>query len=301
MGNISTKNPSTIECRCFHKAIIRGDIGEIISRIEGSINANTLQNLINAKNKQGYTPLQVAFYEQNLVVFRLLILYGANTNVVNRNGQTLLMQVAEDWLSHNWAQALLESKNTNIRQTTPEGDTALGFAVAEGNAKLVELLCKKMPIRADEKGVDKNPIAISAFEKQKMIPGYAGLPIIQSLITKGANINATDENGNSLLMLAVCDGNHPNLVRFLVAQKNITLTAQNKRGETAAVLAEKNGQHELIALLAKQDELQRIEATFSSRLLPPIAPNVSFFKSGALTKRKISDSDMKPSITHSLN
>lgn len=301
MGNILTKKPTTIECRRFHKAILRGDFSEVISRIQVSVHANTLQNLINAPNQRGYTPLQVAFREQKIDIFKLLILHGANTNVVNLSGLTLLMEVADGWPSHDWALALLECKNTNIRQTTPEGDTALGFAVSAGNAKLVNLLCKRARIHANEKGVDGNPIAISAFEKQKMIPGYAGLSIIKSLLAEGANINAVDENGNSLLMLAVCDGNYPELVRFLLEHKNIVLTIQNKQGETAFALAEKNGQHEYMDLLTRQINLQHMNERIASQAFPRATHNITFFNSRALTKRKAPDNDVVPTISRRLN
>ena len=62
---------------------------------------------------------------------------------------------------------------------------------------------------------------------------------ISDLVAKGASVDTTDIDGNTLLMLAARDG-HTDLVRYLIGQRT-KLNARNSAGDTALRLASFRG------------------------------------------------------------
>ncbi|OGB96764.1 hypothetical protein A3F06_04010 [candidate division TM6 bacterium RIFCSPHIGHO2_12_FULL_36_22] len=59
---------------------------------------------------------------------------------------------------------------------------------------------------------------------------------IQPLIKAGADPNVYNQDGNTVLMLAILHGNFE-LVRILIAARGIALNRQNNKGDTALMLA----------------------------------------------------------------
>lgn len=67
-------------------------------------------------------------------------------------------------------------------------------------------------------------------------------------VAKGMDANSTDENGNSLLILAARE-DQPKVVAELLRQRGIKLNARNAAGDSALMLASLKGHTEVASLL----------------------------------------------------
>lgn len=75
------------------------------------------------------------------------------------------------------------------------------------------------------------------------------LPAVQRLLTRGVDINTTDKNGNTLLMLSARD-NQRDLLQWLLAQR-ASVRKKNRQGDDALMLAALKGHRQAAqALLA---------------------------------------------------
>ena len=72
---------------------------------------------------------------------------------------------------------------------------------------------------------------------------------VRTLLAKGADVNAEDNDGNTALMASAKNG-HTNIVQVLLKQ-GADVNAKTKSGETALMIAKKMG-HEEIVLIFKE-------------------------------------------------
>lgn len=72
---------------------------------------------------------------------------------------------------------------------------------------------------------------------------------VQTLLTRGMDVNSTDPGGNSILMEATREGK-PEIVRVLIARK-VRVNAQNAAGDTAIMIGALTGRYEVVQLLRK--------------------------------------------------
>ena len=73
------------------------------------------------------------------------------------------------------------------------------------------------------------------------------VPAAEALFARGLDVNTTDPDANTLLMIAVRD-NHPDMAKRLLDFK-ARVDSRNKYGETALMLAAANGDLALVKLL----------------------------------------------------
>lgn len=71
---------------------------------------------------------------------------------------------------------------------------------------------------------------------------------VTQLLSQGMDSNSTDQNGNSLLILAARD-DQPRVVEALVKQRGINLNARNAAGDSALMLGSLKGHTEVVQLL----------------------------------------------------
>jgi ankyrin repeat protein len=171
-----------------------------------------------------------------------LIDQGANVNTaISSTGQTPVM-AAE---SARMAQLLIVH-GADPRAADTKGGTALHYAVSRKNApELIRLFASK-GVDPNLRGWENAPAIFvaadyfnetKAFEPAFIIPGEADLDkgvdappgpspkeVLQALIEAGADINARDAHGNTLLMNAVVQ-NNADMVKLLLefgADKSLT-------------------------------------------------------------------------------
>jgi len=155
-----------------------------------------------------------------------LIKRGTDVNMVDRDGNTLLVQAVRknmptlvDFLIRN--RARLNTRNKN-------GETALSIAAFDGKLPYVKQLV--------EAGAEVNfygwtPLAYAAYNGHTAVADY--------LLKHGAEVDATTENGSTALFFASRYG-HEAVVDLLLANK-ADPTIANERDETAVDWAVKSG------------------------------------------------------------
>ena len=95
--------------------------------------------LINTKNKSGYSPLILACYHNNIEIIPFLIANGAHVNETSEMGTALL---AASYKGNNKIAEILIAKGANVNSSDKKGTTALHFACRTKNKDLAKLLVK---------------------------------------------------------------------------------------------------------------------------------------------------------------
>jgi ankyrin repeat protein len=163
-----------------------------------------------------------------------LIEQGANVNTaISSTGQTPVM-AAE---SARMAQLLID-QGADPRAVDTKGGTALHYAVSRKNAPELIRLFASRGVDPNRRGWENAPAIFvaadyfnetRAFEPEFIMPDEAGLDkgvnappgpspqsVLQALIDVGADVNARDAYGNTLLMNAVVQDN-ADMVKLLLA------------------------------------------------------------------------------------
>jgi ankyrin repeat protein len=172
-----------------------------------------------AANRYGVTPLSLAAMNGNAKIVSLLLASGADANTTVSNGQTVLMIAARTG-SVDAVRALVDKGAKVEARESQLGETALMWAAAENQAGVVKLLI--------EHGADVNARSSTiTFPKDRfglegvltILPhgnwtplmyagrdgGAAAVPV---LVKAGAEVNATDPDGTTPLMLAIMNAHY---------------------------------------------------------------------------------------------
>ena len=132
--------------------------------------------------------------------------------------------------------------NYNFNEQDTKGNSCLHYAVEGGQVAIVQLLLQK---GADvnlqtEKG--RTPL-IKAAEG-----GY--LSIVKELTKNGADINAKAHNGYTGLLCSVWQ-NHPDIVKYFLDEKQMSLNVQTIEGVTPLFIAAENGHKNILEMLIR--------------------------------------------------
>ncbi len=212
---------------------------------------------INAKNYYDDTPLTCAAKYNNLEIVKELINSGANLDAKDYDGNTALMYAVEK----NNLEAVKILIKSGANMNLKNGATVLTWAFKHGHLDIVK---KAIKTGADVNATDRsgNPILITAYKHV-----YSNMPsifasnkihlesikepieIIQQLIKAGANINATDKSGRTILILASENG-HLDIIKKLI-NSGADVNATDEYGWTALVCSSYNGHREIVKELIK--------------------------------------------------
>ncbi|XP_068687494.1 uncharacterized protein [Montipora foliosa] len=199
--------------------------------VGADINAQT------APGKQG--PLDLAASSNNYMVARLLLEHGADANIKNQWGKTLLHKAVmqnDVFL----VKLLLDNKaDVNIRDW--EGETPVHKAVVQEDEHLVKLL---LGTRADVNIQDqrgRTPLHKAVAQKH--------VPLVELLFKNKARVNIQDQRGKIPLHNAVAQTDIP-LVKLLLEMKT-DVNIQDQRGRTPLHKAVAQKHVPLVELLLK--------------------------------------------------
>ncbi|MCW3097722.1 MAG: ankyrin repeat-containing protein [Chthonomonadaceae bacterium] len=169
--------------------------------------------------KDGQTPLMQAAQAGHLPLVRLLLARGDNVNASDRFGATALMRACKH--GHQAVAYLLIARGANVTaKTKPSGFTPLLMAIHS----------LEQQDRSEARLVSR------------------GSPrLLRMLILKGADVNARDAFGNSILSYAVIHG-RKDAVRLLLAH-GANVDSQTRIGYTALIIAVGYGSLALVHLL----------------------------------------------------
>lgn len=233
---------------------------------------------INARDNNGWTALTYAAKRCKPNVVKLLLTYGADTNIEDKKGKTVDHMELPDYNSLFEGDRDIPDlgdrceRTANLLQQTssPAKQTALFIDDLFDAVKNGKILKVKQLLRM---GVD-----IDAQDKNKMTPLMLALDIgyhtykgnyeyleerrqiARYLIEKNADINKCDNYGDTPLMLASLKAETYDIARQLL-NKNADINAKNNSGETALTRAILRNQVKTVKLLldngaaAGQDEM----------------------------------------------
>lgn len=170
---------------------------------------------VNKKGDQGMTPIQGALASLDIYAARLLMLAGADASIANKKGVT-----AHD-MAKTWKINLDDMKQFDPNKAVDsDGSLFLFYAAEKGDEVMIEKLFK---MGANKDRADKNGFSPISTAKDEQT--------IKFLISKGSNINAKADDGNTPLieMAGFQWMDKVDILLSLGADKTI----KNKRGETA--------------------------------------------------------------------
>lgn len=135
--------------------------------------------------------------------------------------------------------ALLQ-KNANVNIQGYRGDTALGSAARNGHEAVVELLLANDASVVLKNEEEETALAIALRFEQ--------LSCASMLLASGSDINLPDIYGSTPLIRAAFGG-RLDILNYMFENSRPDVTATNKNGETALVVAVRNRQSEVCSLL----------------------------------------------------
>jgi len=215
---------------------------------------------VNATSELGHTPLMLsAMSDNSSAIVRLLLERGADPKPVARADKVTALIAATRGNDLESIRQL--SANGNVNAADLAGMTPLMNAAAHGNLAAVKLL---VALGANVNAVSAPPgtlpgshvkngiIQIGTLTPLLLAVATGGsVDVVNTLITAGADVNAKDARGLSVLMTAVAtDHGDPTIVRALVA-KGADLAATDLNGETALDWARKAGNTPEAAMLKR--------------------------------------------------
>lgn len=218
---------------------------------------------VNAPNPEGSTALMAAAFGGHLEAVQALLAAQADVNAKDKNGRTALMAASLGG-SAPVAKALLDRK-ADLMAEDVGGGTSLIYAAANGHADFVELLQKaglskgtdmalSFAVRGCHAEVFKR-LAAGGGNIHARLEGQPTLllaaaancgEILDFLIAKGADVNATDDEGTTALMTAGGEGFVPIVQTLLDHGADLEVT--NKQQQNAWLIAAMRNQRDVIEL-----------------------------------------------------
>ena len=197
---------------------------------------------VNAKDKNGNTPLHLAAYYGHVEAIKWLIRRGSNKNKKNNCGETPLHMAAKN----NKDLAIEALINTiNLNRCLPFGQSVNLNAGRIGGA---------------------TPLHIAAAENSSMA--------IRELIKQKADVNAIDIEYKTPLFVAVENG-HVETVKLLIGNRKTNVNKENMASLSAINIAVRNNNRELVQILFEAGgKLDKYQTTSSSFCYSAIAKKV---------------------------
>ena len=154
---------------------------------------------VNATNNKNQTALMLGTMQKNKDCINVLLKAGSNPNITDVDGNTCLQSLVVHECNIAILQAIIDH-DAHVNATNKRGHSALMMASVKGNIDAVNVLLKA---GADPDITDANGntcIHLSMYEVWKR-------KVLQTLIDHGANVNATDKDCQTALVVASDKGN----------------------------------------------------------------------------------------------
>ncbi|XP_078499504.1 2-5A-dependent ribonuclease-like [Lissotriton helveticus] len=242
-ANTALYSAGLSKCTLLWKAVIEGKTGEVRLLLEQGAD-------INAKDKNGWTPLLQAVQLQWDEIIHLLLERGADPLVKKENGATPF--IIAGILGNVEHLKLFLSRGANINEQDDNGFTALMETAYYGRENATKFLLGE--------GADVNAVRIATDEgKSKSTGGRTALmdaaekghgSIVRMLLAKGANVNHQDLHGQSALHRAL--NSSDSTVIDILLDSGAEINMRDRAGKTALFLAVEKRRPSLVkALLSK--------------------------------------------------
>jgi ankyrin repeat protein len=204
---------------------------------------------------KNYTPFLSAVNYGNIEIVKLLIDKGANLDVENIYGRNALMLCTDEDIFK-----LLIENGAKLNSFDHNGDTPLNNAIMTGNKKIIEYLI--------DAGADINFKAPEGKSALTTSIHFNYIHITQMLLEKGAQINDRDYHGKTPLIHAI-ENKNLEMVTLLL-EKDSDFTLKTKDGVSALEIAKAMENKKFFMAISK--------AQIKQNLLPPKNINKSVQK-----------------------
>ena len=235
---------------------------------------------IQQANYEGETALLLAVKKDNLALVNKLLEMGVDIHHQNNEGMNALMLAS--FLGYSQMSKLLLNNGIDVNQISKDGNTALMFASSAGKLDIVKYLVEsgadlskknKRELTAAEIAAEKSHkevlnYFIDLLGENILSPKYKKLPkrflsavskgkldIVKQMMTGGIDINTTDENGTTPLMIASFEGHEPLVTYFI--DMGADLMKKDYRGKIALDYAVQNEKYEIAGLLKEACENEK--------------------------------------------
>lgn len=185
-----------------------------------------------------YEDFFVAIQRDDASAVTSLLQRGFDPNSVDPQGQTGLTLAARD-RSWNAARALLASEALNVNQLNAAGESALMLAALRGDIDW----CRRLLDRGAR-------VQIPGWSPIHYAATGPNAEVVNLLLERGADANATSPNGSTPLMLAARYGSE-GAVELLLG-RGADVGRRNERGLGAADFARLAGRESLATRLARR-------------------------------------------------
>ena len=179
---------------------------------------------VNVEDCDGNHALHTASRSSNIVTVRLLVDCGADTNAVNKHGQTPLHRAAGGEKDCPELCEILLKHDANVNAVYKDGNQPLHLACKQGHTKTVKWMLSH---GADTNAVNKHgqtPLHTAA-DGEKDCP-----ELCETLLKHDASINAVDKDGNQPLHLACKQGHSKTGSLFVFYSADVS--AVNSKGHS---------------------------------------------------------------------
>lgn len=226
---------------------ILGQVGRIWQRSGGKKDRAQIVSMllnagarVNARTRRGETGLLGASELEEEGVVRQLLNRGANPNVIDEFGYTPLNTAIRKG-NRGIVRLLLRSHaNMNLADSFYTVPLVAAVGSRTPDEEIIRLLLDRGAKVSDSR-FGRTPLMEAAHE------GTA--QSVRLLLKRGADINATGDDGFTALMLAA-GWNSPDIVALLIAH-GADIRVKNNRGQTALELAKEKGRSENVTLLER--------------------------------------------------
>ena len=184
---------------------------------------------VNVKSKDSMTALMIACWKGNTDAIDILLNAGANPRIANAYRDTCLAVATDRSVSKDLLQALIDN-GAYVNATNKQNLTALMIACWKGNVDAIHVLLKA---GADSSITNANGDTCLTVATDRRL----SKDVLQAIIDNGADVNATNKQSLTALMLASWKGyvGAINLLLTAGADPNIALVKTDACLTTATV------------------------------------------------------------------
>jgi len=227
----------------IHDAILAKDIAKVRQLLDQGVNVNVL-------GEYKRTPLHFAAAWGNIYLVRLLIDRGANIDARDHVKQTPLHMAAESGTAD--IVKLLIEKGADMNALTEYKETPLHRAAGQGMADAAALLIQKGANVSARSLTQDTPLHVAAEYGDKGAAGRGNNEeLVKLLIENRADVNARNNTGDTPLHRFAGGYSSTNKLAALLINKGADVNIRNNNGDTPAMIAEKRGKPERVAILRK--------------------------------------------------